>query len=113
MACGGLESVNPTVRPIAIGCVAVDHGEEEAIATFRYDRSCGGEPDRRGARKTLRIGVNEWGQIVYNGRFQDYDEGGWWYEKMVVNVGLFERLTPGVFTKQEPTCRYSAMGELF
>jgi hypothetical protein len=32
---------------------------------------------------------------------------------MVVNVGLFERLTPGLFTQQESTCRFAAMGKLF
>lgn len=105
--------VNLTVRPLAIGCVTIDPEKEEVIATFRYDNQCGGAPYRGWARKTLPLAVNEWGQIVYNGRFQDYNGGHWWYEKTVANVGLFERLIPGAFTKQEPVCRFSAMGELF
>ncbi len=105
--------INPTVRPLVVGCVTIDHSENQAIMTFRYDRGCGGAPDRGWTRKTLRLVVNEWGQIVYNGRFSPVWEGNWWYEKMVVNVGLFERLMPGVFTKQEPTCRFAAMDELF
>jgi hypothetical protein len=60
--------------------------------------------------KTLVLAVNEWGQISYNGRFAE--EGGWLYEKTVVNVGLFEPPSNGVFTNAGPTHRYSAMGHL-
>jgi hypothetical protein len=103
--------INPTVRPLAIGCVTIDHTTEEVIATFRYDQGCAGAPDRGWARKTLHLAVGEWGQIVYNGRFTGEDY--WWYENTVVNVGLVERLTPGLFTRQEPNCRFSAMAELY
>jgi hypothetical protein len=104
--------INPTVRPLVIGCVTIDHSAEEAIAAFLYNQGCGGAPDRGWARKTLRLAAGEWGQIVYNGRFAGYDDY-WWYEKTVVNVGLFERLMPGVFTHREPICRFAAMGDLF
>lgn len=95
------------------GCVTV-HGDEEGVsATFRYDRGCAGVPDRGWARKTLFLTGDTWGQIVYNGRFVPDWDGDWWYEKMVVNIGLFERLSSGLFTRTEPTYRFSAMSELF
>jgi hypothetical protein len=105
--------VNPPTRPLVIGCVNVDYSEEAVTVTFHWDYRCGGAPDRGWARKTLHVRVNEWGQIVYNGRFNSGWDGPWYYQKMVVNVGLFERLTPGLFTRQEPTCHFSAMAELF
>src|SRR5579871_5977918 len=104
--------VDPTMNPLVIGCVTIDHHDEQVTATFHYDRRCGGAPDRGWASKTLCLAVNEWGQMAYNGRFNGGWESPWYYEKMVVNVGLFERLTPGVFTQQEPVCRYAAIGYL-
>jgi hypothetical protein len=105
--------INSSVRPLTVGCVSIDYSEEQALVTFRYNRVCGGAPDRSWARKLLSMAVNEWSQTVYNGRFAPDWGGDWWYEKMVVNVGLFEHIKPGVFTRQEPTCQFNAIGELF
>ncbi|MCW3094964.1 MAG: hypothetical protein JWL77_582 [Chthonomonadaceae bacterium] len=105
--------INPTLRPLTIGCVTIHSTDEGAIATFRYDRGCAGAPDRGWARKTMLLTANEWGQFAYNGRFVPAYDGNWWYEKMVVNVGLFEQLTSGLFTREEPTYRFTAMGDLF
>ena len=79
----------------------------------RSARDCGGAPRRAGLQRTFHLQINEWGQIVYNGRFSDRDEGSWWYEKKVVNVGLFERLIPSMFISEAPTYRYEAMAHLF
>jgi hypothetical protein len=104
--------VNPTLRPVVIGGVTVNDDDEVAVASFQYNLGCGA-PERGWARKTLRIAEGEWGQILYNGRFAPPWEGPWWYEKMVVNIGLFSHLSSGVFTHCAPTCRFSAMGHLF
>jgi hypothetical protein len=105
--------VNPALQMLALGCVTVYHTTDEVIATFRYNYDSGCKPNRGWARKTLRLTLNEWGQIVYNGRFVPGWDGDQWYRKTVVNVGMVERLTPGLFTREEPTCRFSAMAELF
>ena len=81
------------------------------MATFRYRSPCAGAPPRVWAYKALSIAEGEWGQFVYNGRFSREDY--WWYEKHVVNVGLFERLASGVFTRNEATSRFEAMADLF
>ena len=104
--------INPTMRPFAVGGVTIGYSEDEANAVFRYDRGCGA-PDRSWARKTIHMPVGTWGQIAYNGRFNAGWDGPWYYEKTVINVGIFQRLVPGVFTKQVPASRFSAMGELF
>jgi hypothetical protein len=105
--------INSTLRPLSVGCVTVYDAKDGVAAVFRYDSKCGGAPERGWARKTLRAAENEWAQIVYNGRFAPGWEGDWWYEKKVVNVGLFDHLTSGVFTRSAPTYRFEAMGELF
>lgn len=106
-------AVNPPALPLVIGCVTITRAAEEVAVTFQYNRKCGGAPERGWAHKTMHLGLNMWGQVVYNGRFAPGWEGDWWYEKVVVNIGLFERITPGVFTCSEPTDRFRAMGQLF
>ncbi len=100
---------NPDHDPLRLGGVTIDTTEELLRAEFTWSRECGA-PDRGWMRKTLLLGVNEWGQICYNGRFAE--EAGWVYEKIVVNAGLFEPPSGEVFTRTEPTQRYSAMGHL-
>lgn len=101
---------NPTF-PLVVGGVIINPAAEAVLARFRYTFACGA-PDRGWMQKTLRIAANEWGQIIYNGRFSA-DEAGWWYEKHVINVGWFERLTPHVFTREAPTHRFNASALLF
>ena len=104
---------NLSVKPLQIGCMTIDYGEGILIASFRYTRECGGAPERGWMRKTLQIGLNEWGQIVFNGRFSPAWEGDWWYEKTVVNMGLFDQPSNSVFTRSQPTYRYAAMSHLY
>ncbi len=105
--------LNSTVRPIAAGCVAITFTDDTLFATFRYDMGCGGAPDRSWIHKSLRVPLNRWGQIVYNGRFVPGWAGDWWYEKHVVNAGIFDLLKPGIFTHSDPAYRFSAMADLF
>ena len=91
---------NAPNRPLRVGCTVMDFVDTEVTADFQYDRGCGGAPERRWARKTLEITIGQWGQIVYNGRFTGEDF--WWYEKHVVNVGQFENISSGVFTRCAP-----------
>ena len=111
-------TTNPTVRPLAVGCVTVDdcvtinEYADGVSAKFAYTERCGGAPTRRGMQKTLTFALNEWGQIVYNGRFSNWEDS-WRYEKMTVNIGVFDPLSNSVFTRRPPTARYSAMAHLF
>jgi hypothetical protein len=62
--------INPTVRPLVIGCATIDHSVEEVVAAFRYNQGCSGAPDRGWARKTLHPGVGEWGRLFITGDSQ-------------------------------------------
>lgn len=106
-------TANPTFLPLTVGCVTVHELESEVAVHFRYDRECGGAPDRGWARKSLRLSQNEWVQIVYNGRHTAGYDMYQWYEKHAINVGLFERISSGLFTRSAPTHRFDAMAILF
>jgi hypothetical protein len=104
--------LNPTVKPLVIGCVSVDYSDDAVVAGFAFNSACGGAPNRSGIRQTLVLTLNEWGQIVYNGRFAPAYDGDWWYEKMVVNVGIFDPPSNSVFTRSQPNQTCSAMAHL-
>ena len=104
--------LDSNLQPIACGCIIVDFNDREVFMEFRHNLGCGA-PERGWMQKKLVLPLNEWGQIVYNGRFNDWDDGTTHYKKTVVNAGRFERVTPGIFTQIEPAKRFSAMAELF
>ena len=104
--------IDAEIKPIELRCVRIDWRHEQVQATFRWIHA-GGAPDRGLMSKTLTLGVNAWGQIVYNGRLTDYDGGHWSYHKTVVNVGLFAPPSNSVFTRCPPTQRYAALAHLF
>lgn len=104
--------LRPMFNPVSLGGVTIIWNEEQVKAKFRWSHGCGA-PDRGWMAKTLSLAVNEWGQIVYNGRLSDCDDGQWYYHKTVVNVGLFAPASNNVFTRSEPNQRYSAMAHLY
>ena len=97
---------------VNVGCVSITQGTSTVDATYRYGRKCGGAPEREWARKTLCIAPNEWGQIIYNGRFAPGWDGDWWYEKMVVNICMSNQPSNDVFERSDPTYRFTNMAQL-
>jgi hypothetical protein len=98
------EGVKAAAGLTGIGCVRIRASSERVIVSYEYDYGCGGLPPRQ-----TRPGVNvkeervvvpgSWVRVRYNGRFSR-DE--WWYEKVVVNVGLFRRPDADIFILTEP-----------
>ena len=105
--------VSSTFHSITAGCVHVEGNNNLVLASFQYNIECGGAPNRKWLGKTLRIAPNEWGQMIYNGLFVYRGSHFWLCKKTVVNVGIFERITPGLFTRSAPTHRFSAMAEIW
>ncbi|HEX8161615.1 MAG TPA: hypothetical protein VF538_07060 [Pyrinomonadaceae bacterium] len=100
--------------PITVGCVKIEVTPERLIVAYEYDDKCGGRPPRRGKsgaalKEVVAVGPGSWARVKYNGRFVG-DE--WWYEKVVVNVGLFRRHEPGAFCSTEPAYEVTHMAEL-
>jgi hypothetical protein len=56
-----------------------------------------GVPPRRPRSRPFVLRPGEWGRVVHNGRFVDFDTGGWYYRKQVVNVALLARFAPRIF----------------
>jgi hypothetical protein len=100
-------------RPIVVGCVTIDELPDALSVEFAWTWSAGA-PARWWARKTMRVRVNEWAQIIYNGRHAEACCGSaWYYEKTVVNVGWFETLEPDAFTRRPPDQRYTVLSRLW
>jgi hypothetical protein len=97
-------------NPLILGCVTLNIGSGDLEAIFRYDAGCGGAPYRWSEPKTFRLQDGQWVQIAYNGRFSWNDY--WWYEKTVINAGVFQMPKSGIFLNNEPTHRFSSLALL-
>lgn len=108
------ESVELAAGLTDIGCVKIRVSSERVIVSYEYDYRCGGLPPRQ-TRPGVNVGEERvvvpesWVRVRYNGRFSG-DE--WWYEKVVVNVGLFQRPDADIFIRTEPAGEISQMAEL-
>ena len=60
----------------------------------------------------FELGAGEWGRVLYNGRFSS-DEGGWWYQKTVVNVGCYDEARGDVFASTQPRYTINRMARLW
>lgn len=88
---------------LEVGCVTVERAEEAVAVRYQHRPECGA-PARFGwgGRETVKsfvLGPGETGRVAYNGRFR---RDGWWYEKVVVNVGRCAELSPEVLTRSKP-----------
>lgn len=56
----------------------------------------------------MTLGPHEYGRIIYNGRYTDYDTGSWYYNIDIMNIiNLSEEKTPlHIFTSKEPDKSY-------
>ncbi len=73
--------------------------------------SKGGAPDRLLKTRTLKTSLDEWAQVVENGRFSTEEE--WSYQKVVTNVGLMSRFEPLFFMSKSPQASFSSLAELW
>ena len=50
----------------------------------------------------LELPLNQWGRVIYNGRFSGMEGSFWRYRQRVLNIGLFEEVVASVFVATEP-----------
>jgi hypothetical protein len=86
------------------GCTYVQKHLQSLRVDWKYDWREAGMPLRATKTKdAFELELNQWGRVVYNGRFVSEEDGyNWWYEKIVVNVGLFMNPTADVFIATAP-----------
>lgn len=94
------------------GCVEVHRTEEVCRSPGGMTRDAG-LPDRAMTQWICSLGVNSWARAVFNGRYSLDCEGGWWYEKKVVNVGLFNMPSEMVFKDGAPGVILDRMAMLY
>lgn len=95
---------------LAVGCVKIHVSAGRLLVAYEYDHRAGGLPprlDRPDEEITLPPG--SWARVKHNGRFTG-DE--WWYEKLVVNVGLFRRPDPAAFLATPPPHEINRLADL-
>lgn len=85
------------------GGVTVEFAAGQLVVKYEYNYKCGA-PARFGPggiphHKTFQLNLNEFGRVLYNGRFSDEY---WWYEKQVFNIGRFDKPQANVFTASKP-----------
>jgi hypothetical protein len=109
------ESVELATSSNDIGCVKINVLSERVAVAYEYNYKCGGLPPRQvrpgvNVREEVMIEPGSWVRVRYNGRFSG-DE--WWYEKVVVNVGLLHKPDTEIFISTEPLHEISQMAELW
>lgn len=108
------EAAELTADSTSVGCVRVEVSARGLTVAYEYDYGCGGLPPRMarpgvGLREEMTVGPESWARVRYNGRFSGED---WWYQKVVVNVGSFERPGADVFIATAPAFEISQMAKL-
>lgn len=108
----------PVEQSLNIGCVWV-HWLDGRLAVDYHWTGDAGMPERHTRRGVLNLLPDQWGRIRYNARISAYhtlagwDCVDWWYEKWVVNIGLFARFEPDVFLKTESVKVHTEMDLLW
>jgi hypothetical protein len=97
--------------PMHRASITLEPAEDWLRVTFSYNPSCGA-PNRWWAVKPFELRSGEWVRIAYNGRFSGW-HNDWWYEKTVVNVGMFNEFSGDLFMRAEPTYRYALFSRLW
>jgi hypothetical protein len=97
---------------LAYGCTRLQVEVDRVAVTWRYDSGYIGAPGRDGSTKEVFVvRPGQWGRVRYNGRLTE-DEG-WWYRKIVLNVGIFASGSGSEFLANEPDFTYDQMARLW
>lgn len=65
--------------------------------------------------KAFALYENEYGQVLYNGRFTDFDTGEWYYILNIINLIYTNNHCKDIdiFTKQKSIKSYTQIAKLF
>jgi hypothetical protein len=104
---------------IRIGAVEAIKNENFYDVRYRADFHVGGKPIRCKMNQLLNetavhLFLNEYGRIIYNARYTDFDTGNWWYELDVINLLYIcnDRVLLDVFSAREPDKTYKQIAVL-
>jgi hypothetical protein len=99
-------------QELRFGCVSISPMGDQVQVIYTYDMGCGGAPQRYGLPQlAFSLPLNQWGQILYNGRFPE--EYTWTYRKYVYNIGVFDRVDKNVFVQLPPKHRQDRLVDVW
>lgn len=111
-----IHEVDPPNRHFKFGCLHPHFSPQMVEISFDYTSSCGGAPDRSAPAQTvLKLQSNEWGQIIYNGRFSLGYSGDWYYQQFTFKIALLDEWASehrAIFTDTTPIKTYKNMADL-
>jgi hypothetical protein len=87
--------------------------EDRLAIRFHRDGFNAATPSPYPHKDAFRLRPEEWGRVVYNGRYIDRSTGNWWYEQHVCNIGWFSQWTLSVFTRTVPDYEFQELVELW
>src|SRR5262249_23727182 len=94
------------------GCVSITPIGDQVRVIYTYDMGCGGAPQRYGLpQPAFTLHRNQWGQILYNGRFPN--EYTWMYQKHVCNIGVFDTVEQNAFVQMSPKHRQDRLVDVW
>ena len=102
-----------TPASLRYGCVRLVVANSRVQVMWRYDPGYIGAPERDEGppKEAFVVSVGQWGCVRYNGRLSS-DEG-WWYRKVILNVGIFAAPTGSEFLVREPDFKYDQTAHLW
>jgi hypothetical protein len=102
--------------------VLIKTSKENIQVYFKYSVHDCGKPyrsryDNTGTltmleEKAFTLNKNEYGRVVFNGRYTDLDSGNWWYEKKVYNIIDLDKAKKDIFIRNNPLKVYEQMAVL-
>lgn len=96
------ESLAPG-RTLRYGGVQVVKEDNRLRVSWIYTPEDAGMPPRPQKRNDVfELTLNQWGRVIFNGRFNGGEHAYWSYRKTVLNIGLFEEVAASVFVETMP-----------
>jgi len=68
--------------------------------------------DYRHTREQVTLATGQWMQVRYNGRHLYGDDGTWYYEKHVLNIGFADTFVPTLFVAAPPDYQITDFADL-
>ena len=110
--------VSETLPPLPKG-VRAESAENSLTAYWEYDNAMGAPARSSETQTALELEINQWGRILYNGRYSPYRtlaswrKNEWWYNRWVFNLGIFRKPIVDVFVVTQPVKIFSMMADLW
>lgn len=80
---------------------------------FSWSSEVGAPPrHHRRMREQVLLAAGQWMQVRFNGRHIYFDDGTWYYEKHVLNIGLADAIVPTLFVAGRPDYQITNFADL-